>query len=166
MRPSQIPNRRSLAALLILFSVSPCVAADLEKELSIRPDRSLHTQILQSNPAFYNVLGNRGIGFRVSGDYDRAIADLDAAIRINPDIAGLYLERGLAYDAKGEHQLATTAFPMRPLSGSPIWCRRISAGRWPIKPSVNVILPPSMIDSAMRLDRILVAALYMQRGDQ
>ena len=32
MRPLQILSRRSLAALLILFSVSPCVAADVRKD--------------------------------------------------------------------------------------------------------------------------------------
>ena len=51
-----------------------------------------------------------GVGFRVRGEYDRAIADFDSAVGINPGIAGLYLERGLAYDAKGEHLPAIRDF--------------------------------------------------------
>ena len=164
MRPSQIRNRRSLAALLILFGVSPCVARDVSKDCqSGRIDSC--TQILQSNPADLNALGNRGIAFRVSGDYDRAIADLGAALRINPDIAGLYLERGLAYDAKGEHLLAVRDFD-EAIERQPNLVQA-HFGRAMAHQAVGQReLSTVDIDSAMRLDRILVAALYMQRGNR
>ena len=161
MRPLQI---RSLAALLILFGVSPCVAADVRKDC-----QSGHvdacTQILESNPEDLYALANRGIGLRVSGKYDGAIADLDAAIRISPNIAGLYLERGLAYDGKGEHLPAIRDF-------SEAIERRYDLvqahfGR-AIAYQANGQRDLSIVDmnNAMKLDRNLVAGLHMQRGNE
>ncbi|CAN7674093.1 tetratricopeptide repeat protein [Bradyrhizobium sp. LjRoot220] len=150
--------------MLILFSASPCLAADVRKDCQARHIDSC-TQILQSAPSDFNALGNRGIAFRVSGEYDRAIADLDAAIRINPDIAGLYLERGLAYDAKGEHLLAIRDFD-EAIGRQPDLVQA-HFGRAIAHQAVGQRdLSTVDIDSAMRLDRILVAGLYMQRGNQ
>ena len=39
---------------------------------------------------------NRGIAYGKAGDYDRAIADFDAALRINPNHVRAYLNRGNA----------------------------------------------------------------------
>lgn len=164
MRSLQILSRRSLTVLLFLFGVSPCVAADVGKDCQSGHIDSC-TQILQSNPADFSALANRGIGFRVNGEYDRAIADFDAAVRVNPDIAGLYLERGLAYDAKGEHLLAIRDFgeaiERKPELVQAHFGRAIAyqaAGQ----------RDHSIVDmnNAMRLDRNMVAALQMQRGNQ
>jgi tetratricopeptide (TPR) repeat protein len=164
MRPLQILSRRSLTALLILFSVSPCVAADVRKDCQSGQVDSC-TQILQSNPADLGALASRGIAYRVNGEYDRAIADFDAAFRIRPDIAGLYLERGLAYDAKGEHLSAISDFSeaierksdlVQAHFGRAIACQAVGQRDQAI----------SDMNNAMRLDRNLVAALHMQRGNQ
>ena len=164
MRLLQIPSRRLLTILLILFSATTCVAADVGKDCqSGRIDSC--TQILQSNPADLNALANRGIGLRVGGEYDRAIADLDAALRIDPDIAGLYLERGLAYDAKGEHQLAIRDFD-EAIARDPDLVQA-HFGRAMAHQAVGQReLSTVDMDNAMRLNRTLVAALYMQRGNQ
>jgi tetratricopeptide (TPR) repeat protein len=164
MRPLQIPSRRSLTALLIVFSVSPCVAADVRKDCQSGQVDSC-TQILQSNPADFNALANRAIGFRVRGEYDRAIADFDAAARINPDIAGLYLERGLAYDAKGEHLPAirdfSVAIERKPELVQAHFGRAI-AYQANGQPDRSI----SDMNNAMKLDRNLVAGLHMQRGNE
>ena len=164
MRPLQILSRRSLTVLLILFGVSPCVAADVGKDCASGHIDSC-TQILQSNPADLSALANRGIGFRVNGEYDRAIADLGAAVRVNPDIAGLYLERGLAYDAKGEHLLAIRDFS-EAIERKPELVQA-HFGRAIAYQAVGQ-RDHSIVDmsSAMRLDRNLVAGLQMQRGNQ
>jgi len=164
VRPLQILSRRSLTVLLILFSVSPCVAADVRKDCQSGQIDSC-TQILQSNPADFNALANRGVGLRLSGEYDRAIADFDAAVRVNPDMAGLYLERGLAYDAKGEHLPAIRDFSeaierksdlVQAHFGRAIAYQAVGQRDQAI----------TDMNNAMRLDRIMVAALHMQRGNQ
>ena len=44
------------------------------------------------------------------GEHDQSIADLTEAIRLNPERAFAYCERGFAYGAKGEHEKATADF--------------------------------------------------------
>ncbi len=39
---------------------------------------------------------NRGNAYKIKGDYDRAIADYNEAIRLDPKMAQLYNNRGLA----------------------------------------------------------------------
>lgn len=161
MRPLQI---RSVTALLILFSVSPCAAADVRKDCQSGNVASC-TQILQSNPEDFYALANRAIGFRINGEYDRAIADFDAAVRINPNIAGLYLERGLAYDAKGEHLPAIRDFSEaieRRYDLVQAHFGRAIAYQANGQPDLSIV----DMNNAMKLDRNLVAGLHMQRGNE
>jgi len=164
MRPLQILSRRSLTALLILFSVPPCVAADVRKDC-VSGQIDACTQILQSNPADFNALANRAIGFRVRGEYDRAITDFDAAVGINPGIAGLYLERGLAYEAKGEHLPAIRDFS-EAIERGPKLVQAHFGRAMAYQANGQRDLSIADMDNAMRLDRNMVAALYMQRGNQ
>src|SRR5262245_52086928 len=55
------------------------------------------------DPAFYLARGERG--FR-RGDLDRAIADFDAAIRLDPGKAVAYSQRGNAWRSKGDQERA------------------------------------------------------------
>ena len=52
----------------------------------------------------------RGAAKAALGDYDNAIADFDAAIRLNPETAINYLDRGLAKEALGEKDAAKADF--------------------------------------------------------
>ena len=49
---------------------------------------------------------DRGIAYATKGDLDRAIADFNEAIRLDPKDAIVYRNRGKAYDAKGDHDRA------------------------------------------------------------
>ena len=49
---------------------------------------------------------NRGVGYRLKGDYDHAIADYSQAIKLNAKFASAYNNRGVAYDKKGEYDRA------------------------------------------------------------
>jgi len=44
--------------------------------------------------------GNRALGFSAVQDFDAAIAEMDKAIELKPDVGNLYLMRGAAYRAK------------------------------------------------------------------
>ena len=48
----------------------------------------------------------RGIGYRLKGEYDRAIQDYGQAIKLNAKSATAYANRGVAYDNKGEYDRA------------------------------------------------------------
>ena len=49
---------------------------------------------------------NRGVAYRLKGDYDRAIADYNQAIKLNAKFAIAYNNRGVAYDRNGEYDRA------------------------------------------------------------
>ncbi len=49
---------------------------------------------------------SRGVAYAKSRDYDRAIADYDKAIDLDPKNAKAYYQRGYVYDIKGERDRA------------------------------------------------------------
>jgi lipoprotein NlpI len=53
---------------------------------------------------------NRGVALSLKGDFDRAIADHDEAIRMNPRYAWAYLNRGVTRFAQGQFEPAGVDF--------------------------------------------------------
>jgi len=53
---------------------------------------------------------NRGVSHNNKGDYDRAVADYDQAIELNPVEASYYSNRGISLSSKGEHDRAIADF--------------------------------------------------------
>jgi len=64
------------------------------------------TQAIQSGrfsgPELASIYDNRAIELRQQGDFDRAIADYTAALRIDAELTGAYTGRGLAWEGKAE----------------------------------------------------------------
>jgi tetratricopeptide (TPR) repeat protein len=57
------------------------------------------------------LFSSRGVvASRDKGDHDRAIADLDEAIRLDPKLAGAFNGRGYVYNVKSEHDRAIADF--------------------------------------------------------
>jgi len=64
-----------------------------------------------AEPDAANHYNNRGIIYRIKGDYDRAIADYDKAILLNRgDYPAAFYNRALAYADKGEYDHALADF--------------------------------------------------------
>ena len=57
---------------------------------------------------------NRGNGYRTKGDNDRAIADYNESIRLDPNYAYPYNGRGNAYRARGENDRAIADYSLPP----------------------------------------------------
>ncbi|TGV29510.1 tetratricopeptide repeat protein, partial [bacterium M00.F.Ca.ET.168.01.1.1] len=53
-------------------------------------------------PNFANGYYNRGVSWVFKGDYDKAIADFDTAIGLEPNNGDYYYNRGVAHSYKGE----------------------------------------------------------------
>jgi len=74
----------------------------------VSPEQKLEscTVVIQSAGQTRQVLvaayRNRGVAYNRKGEYDRAIADLDEAIPLDPKFALAYNNRGVAYKDKGE----------------------------------------------------------------
>src|SRR5215831_5231741 len=71
-----------------------------------RPDHSAVERSMKSirlDPNYALPYNNRGNAYKDKGEYDRAIADLDAAIRLNPNYAKAYNDRGVVYASKRDY---------------------------------------------------------------
>jgi tetratricopeptide (TPR) repeat protein len=53
---------------------------------------------------------NRGVAYRLKGEYDLALQDYEQAIRLNPDNANAYNNLGVIYRIKGEYDRAIAAY--------------------------------------------------------
>jgi tetratricopeptide (TPR) repeat protein len=49
---------------------------------------------------------NRGVAYRLKGEYDRALQDYEQAIRLNPNSAYPYNNRGIIYRIQGDYDRA------------------------------------------------------------
>ena len=58
------------------------------------------TSIISLDPNNNGAYVNRGIAYRRAGDVDRAIADYDEAIHLNPRAADAFNNRGNAFRAR------------------------------------------------------------------
>src|SRR5262249_21519743 len=58
------------------------------------------------NPSFAEAFYGRGFAYGIKGEYDRAIADFDAAIKFKGAWSAAFSARGEAYAAKGQNDRA------------------------------------------------------------
>jgi Tfp pilus assembly protein PilF len=94
-------------ALIMAGCASPAQAPALEPTgASIASTTTSPPTPTQSTPDDEETYLNRGLGYLNEGDYDQAISEFDAAIRLNPDCAEAYTQRGLAYNLKGDYYRA------------------------------------------------------------
>jgi len=105
-----------LAVALLLLSAAPAGAQwndDAQKCAETpSPDLALAhcTKAIQSGelsePSLAVTLNNRGNAYQNKGDYVRAIADYDQAIKLNSDSALIFNNRGSAHQHKGDYERA------------------------------------------------------------
>ena len=95
-----------LALLLFVSSAVPVLANDEQdcfqgKVAQLRIKSC--SEIIQRAPNDATAYHNRAVGYELSGDIDRAIADYTKTIEIRPDNAAAYENRGRAYASKGDY---------------------------------------------------------------
>ena len=61
---------------------------------------------------------NRGVAYRLKGEYDRALQDYQQALQLNPSNANAYNNRGIIYRIKGEYGRAIADYD------EAIWLRK------------------------------------------
>jgi len=79
------------------------------------------------------IYDNRAIELRQQGDFDRAIADYTAAIRIDAELTGAYTGRGLAWEGKAEAEKAKAdyrkALTLAQKYDDGVWAHETARGR-------------------------------------
>ena len=116
-------------------------------------DHNEAIRLLPDVPGF----NNRGLTYLDQGDFDKAIADFDEAIRRGPQNPAPYQCRGFAWMEKGDYDRAiadmSKSVELRPETGNLVLARPGAMGRW----------------SARRLSQGLrgdLAAVWQHRGSR
>ena len=110
------------------------------------------------------------LAYDEKGEYDRAIADYTEAIRIKPDYAEAYRNRGVAYAEKGEYDRAiadyTEAIRLKPDYAEAYYNRGIAYARKAstTKPSPTT-RKPSGSSRTMPRRTPIVALAYGAKGE-
>jgi tetratricopeptide (TPR) repeat protein len=94
------------AAVPVAAAVQPVIAEDTRVRTNGMADEPVAacTRIHALNPCDAFAYNNRGLAYSRKGDDDRAIADCDQAIRLDPKLALPYKQhRGNAYNSKGDY---------------------------------------------------------------
>jgi len=92
----------------IMGAIAPAVAGDIaDCNQSTDPVRQIRgcSGFIDSGASGNNLAiahANRGIAYDALGNTDRAIAEFDAALRVNPGYAVAYYNRGIAYSGLGD----------------------------------------------------------------
>lgn len=80
-----------------------------------------------------SIYDNRAIELRQQGEFDRAIDDYSAAIRIDAELTGAYTGRGLAYEGKAEAEKAKAdylkALTLAQKYDDGLWAHETARGR-------------------------------------
>ncbi|HTR84589.1 MAG TPA: serine/threonine-protein kinase, partial [Reyranella sp.] len=64
------------------------------------------TGLIDNGSASVEAYYNRGFAYNNKGQFDKAIADFDEALKLKPDLALAYNNRGFSYNAKGDFDRA------------------------------------------------------------
>ena len=139
--------RLVMAAGLVLLTTA--ALADSKSDCLDSKDHELRIKgcsaIILRNPKDVIANHNRGDAYGLKGDLDRAIADYNKAIELNPTYAPAYNSRGRAYTSKGDyvHAVAdvTKAGELTPKQLRP-WPAVVKAT--PAKPKMVGAKPVSM----------------------
>src|SRR6185503_4492586 len=106
----------SAALIVTILAAAPALADDWETCAKGTGDESLAacTRAIKSGTYQGRVLAlaysNRGVEWKAKGDYAKAIADYDEAIKHDPQQSAAYNNRGIAYAARQDFERAVADY--------------------------------------------------------
>jgi len=104
------------AAVAVMLAMQVAAAADIQTcedesgDAAIAACTRLIASGRYSGDHLATLHGNRGVEYGRKGDFDRAIADFDQALKLDPKDGGAYSNRGLARSCKGDFDGAIADF--------------------------------------------------------
>src|SRR6516225_5094213 len=113
IRPLQLSIRISAVLLLLNAAASAqaprgwnrCVGHE-SPDLVIEGCSEIIEEGQQAPAILATAHNNRGVAYKVKGDYDLALKDYDQAIQLNPNAASHYNNRGIIYRLKHDYDRA------------------------------------------------------------
>lgn len=95
-------NSRIIMRLIILASVSWYSFLTYERNFIWNDDITLWSDVVNKSPKKARGYENRGFAYQIKGDFDKAAADYNEALKFNPFRAGTYSNLGIIYQIKGD----------------------------------------------------------------
>ncbi len=94
-----------LPVLLLLGALAGCQTAEVANQLALKQAAQAEqknniaslTEVIKKNPNDANALNLRGSAYGQAGEYQKALADFNAALTINPQFPQAYANRALVY---------------------------------------------------------------------
>ena len=103
---------------------------------------------------------SRGLAYDDKRDYDRAIADFDQAIKLNPNDALVYNNRGFAYRNKGDDRPRALPTTSRRSSSIRTTRSRSTTAASPTTTSATSIAPASDLNKAIKINPNYAGAFH------
>src|SRR5450631_4313761 len=97
--------KRAIFGALGLLALAPAAAADDQTTCRAGGDNGIAacSRLIVANPRNASAFVSRGFTYNNKGDYDRAITDMNEAIRLDPKNAHAFNNRGFAYNGKHDY---------------------------------------------------------------
>jgi tetratricopeptide (TPR) repeat protein len=128
MRPTTIGSILGLSALCtsaVAGDWQDCAGRDVER--AIRGCSTVIDNVSEPSANRASAHYNRAVAFTTKRNFDRAIADFDATIRLEPKFASAYCSRGWAYTYRRQYEQAASdckkCIAINPRQGDAYACR-------------------------------------------
>ena len=124
-------SKRLKPMIIILLAVVVCYSVMTYTRNRVWKDEiTLWSDVVQKSPNKARPYINRGLAYSVAGEYEKALADCNWAIRLSPSYAAAYCNRASVYHYMGRYDLAiadyTRAIELRPALSDAYYNRAFS----------------------------------------
>src|ERR1700722_10271700 len=104
----QVALKRTIFGAFGLLALAAPAAADDQTTCRAGGDDGIAacSRLIFANPSNASAFFSRCFAYNNKGDYDRAITDMNEAIRLDPENAVAFSNRGLAYAGRGDNDRA------------------------------------------------------------
>src|SRR5471030_1058487 len=108
----QVALKRTIFAAFGLLALAVPAAADDQTTCRAGGDNGIAacSRLIVANPRNASAFVSRGFAYNNKGDYDRAITDMNEALRLDPRNAVVFSNRGNAYFNKRDYDRAIADF--------------------------------------------------------
>src|SRR3569833_704776 len=93
-----------------LFNSAQAQRTSVDEATDCRKDDGGDARIAACSRAIVFMYNNRGLAWMAKGDMDRAIADFDEAVRLDPNYVDVYFNRGDAWEEKDNNKHTNASY--------------------------------------------------------
>lgn len=128
--PDVLSSRRAMLAAALTLCVIPLAVLAHQRTAIWKNSYTLWSDVIEKNSRSHEALNNRGAWYNDHGELDKALADFDASLALNPRQPRTYNNRSMIWFYKKDYQRSLqdidSALSMEPKLAE-AWCNRGNA---------------------------------------